>query len=575
MQQQFWNGLRAPGIPDSVNVSEFDNVGQIIQLAFQRYAQRPAFTSIGHTLNYQDVDQLSDQFCRYLQHHTDLQPGDRIAIQMANLLQYPVVLYGAIKAGLVIANTNPLYTEREMQHQFNDAGVKALVFMNNFGDKVARVLPQTQIKTVIGTDIGDLLPTGKRLMINFMMRYVKKMVPNFSIAGQLSLRQALKMGRQSPAAKPVTVNADDIAALQYTGGTTGVAKGAVLTHANLVANMMQMNANLQQLDTQGQALFNQAEEVLVAPLPFYHIYAFTVHLMSAVFNGNHNILIANPRDTDLFIRALQPWRPTIFVGLNTLFVALMQNPKFKQLDFSALKATNSGGTALADDTAKRWTAVTGSVIGEGYGLTECSPIVCVSGCGDFVNAKSVGLPLPNTALKVVDLQGQELPLGQAGELCVKGPQVMQGYWNRREDSLAVFDEQGWFKTGDIAIIDDKGVVSIVDRLKDIVIVSGFNVYPNEIEGVVLSHPDVEHAAVIGVNDDNTGEAVMLFVVPAHPRLSKETLLRHCRAQLTGYKVPKIVEFREELPMTPIGKVLRKELRKELEQARDKEYESLS
>ena len=562
MQQEFWNGLRAPGIPDSVDVASFDNVGEIIQQAFKRYAQRPAFTGIGHTLSYQDVDQLSDQFCRYLQHHTELQPGDRIAIQMANLLQYPVVLYGAIKAGLVIVNTNPLYTEREMQHQFVDAGVKALVYMNNFGDKVARVLPQTQIKTLIGTDVGDLLPTGKRLMINFMMRYVKKMVPAFSIPGQLSLRQALKMGQQSEVAKVVTVKASDIAALQYTGGTTGVAKGAVLSHANLVANMVQINASLQQYNQQGQSIFNQGEEVLVAPLPFYHIYAFTVHLMSAAFNGNHSILIANPRDTDLFIRALKPWRPTIFVGLNTLFVALMKNPKFKALDFSALKATNSGGTALAEDTAKRWAALTGSTIGEGYGLTECSPVVCTSGCGDFVNARSVGLPLPNTSLKVVNLQGRELPLGQPGELCVKGPQVMQGYWNKPEASAEVLDEQGWFRTGDIAIIDDKGVVSIVDRLKDMVIVSGFNVYPTEIEDVVLNHPGVEHAAVIGVNDDKTGEAVKLFVVPVNPELSKESLLEHCRQQLTGYKIPKIIEFRDELPMTPVGKVLRKELRNE-------------
>lgn len=560
MHETFWNGLRAPGIPDHIDTSEFNNLLEILQQAFEQHGTRPAFTGIGHTLNYADVNRLSDQFCRYLQNHTDLQPGDRIAIQMANLLQYPVVLYGALKAGLVIVNTNPLYTATEMQHQFNDAGVKALVFMSNFGDKVEQVLANTPIKYVISTELGDLLPTGKRWMINFLLRYVKKMIPAFNISNQVSLRNALKLGKQSPLAKTVTQNSKSTAMLQYTGGTTGVAKGAILSHANLIANMLQINAGMQQVDQQGEPIFKNGEEVIVAPLPFYHIYAFTIHLMSAVFNGHHNILIANPRDSDLFVRAIKPWRITIFVGLNTLFMSLLKNSNFQKLNFTALKVTNSGGTALAGDTNKRWAELTNCAIGEGYGLTECSPVVCVSGSGDSINPNSVGLPLPNTALKVIDLNGKELAIGEAGELCVKGPQVMQGYWNNSQATAEILDGEGWLKTGDIAVIDNKGVVRIVDRLKDMVIVSGFNVYPNEVEDVVMAHPHVENAAVIGIKDESTGEAVKLFVVRSNVALTEQNILDHCRQHLTAYKLPKVIEFRNELPMTPVGKVLRKELR---------------
>ncbi|MBN7796422.1 AMP-binding protein [Parahaliea mediterranea] len=564
MENEFWDGLRAPGIPDSIDTSSYKNLLEILTSAFDCHGKRPAFTGMGHTLTYSEIDELSSEFCRYLQYHTDLQVGDRIAIQMANLLQYPVVLYCALKAGLIIVNTNPLYTAREMQHQFNDAGVKALVFMSTFGDKVAEVLPHTSIETVIVTNIGDLLPFVKRTTYNFLAHHIKKMVPRFSIRGIKSFRNALAMGRRSPQQKPVDTKPNDIAALQYTGGTTGVAKGAILTHANLVANMLQINAGLQQTDSSGERIFKPGEEVIVAPLPFYHIYAFTMHLISAAHNGQHNILIANPRDPDLFVRALKPWKITVFVGLNTLFISLLRHAGFRNLDFGSLKATNSGGAALATDTNERWAELTGCRIAEGYGLTECSPVVCASGAGDHVNPQSVGLPLPNTALKLIDARGAEIVTpGKAGELCIKGPQVMKGYWNQPEATKEVLDEEGWFKSGDIATIDEDGVVRIVDRVKDLVIVSGFNVYPNEIESVVTAHPSVEHAAAIGVEDEKTGEAVKLFVVRSDPELTQSQLLAYCREQLTAYKVPKIIEFRTELPMTPVGKVLRKELRAEV------------
>jgi long-chain acyl-CoA synthetase len=567
MDAAFWDGLRAPGIPNTVDTEAYNNVLEIIEQAFAEHAQRPAFTGINHTLSYAEIDQLSDAFCRYLQHNTNLKPGDRIAIQMANLLQYPVVIYGALRAGLVVVNTNPLYTAREMRHQFKDSGAKALIFMSTFGDSVAEVIADTDIETVIVTNLGDLLPTGKRLLFNFVAKHVKKMVPSYDLPQQLQLRDVLAQGKKAPARQSVSPKRDDLAMLQYTGGTTGAAKGAMLSHGNLVANMMQINGILEQHNEHGQPLFDKTKsENIVAPLPLYHIYAFSMHLMSAAYNGQHNILIANPRDANTFVRALKPWKINVFIGLNTLFVSLLKHPEFRKLDFSGLKATNSGGTALVPDTASRWRELTGCNIGEGYGLTECSPVVSASGAGAFINPESVGLPVPNTALKTVDSDGKETALGEPGELCVKGPQVMQGYWQRPDATAEVIDEDGWFHTGDIATIDEQGIVRIVDRLKDMVLVSGFNVFPNEIENVVLEHPQVELAAAIGVKDDKTGEAVKLFVVPTDPTLTKETLLSYCREQLTAYKIPKYIEFRDELPMTPVGKVLRKELRKETEEA---------
>jgi len=560
MNKEFWHGRRAPGIADQIDLTRYNNLVEVIEEAFKNNGDKNAYTGIGHTLTYADLDRLSDQFCRYLQYHTDLKPGDRIAIQMANLLQYPVVVYGALRAGLVIVNTNPLYTEREMLHQFKDSGAKALVFMQTFGDKVEKILSQTAIKTVISTNLADLHPFGKRIAVKFLAKYVKKIVPDYNISSETSFRSVLAMGNNSPPAITINASSEDCAVLQYTGGTTGVAKGAILSHKNLIANMLQINTGLEQVDENAQPLLNKGEEIIITPLPLYHIYAFTVHLMSAASLGNHNILVANPRDPKLFVKAIKAWPFTVFVGLNTLFVALMKQASFRQLDFSQLKVTISGGTALASDTELRWSKLTGCRIGEGYGLTECAPVVCSSASGDFTYPGSIGLPVAGTSLKIVDVDANELPFGEAGELCVKGPQVMSGYWNVSKEECDAFDQDDWFKTGDIATIDDEGIVRIIDRLKDMVIVSGFNVYPNEIEAVVVEHPLVEQAAVIGVEDKVTGEAVKLFVVAKQSSLDEKTLLEFCRTHLTAYKVPKLVEFRDELPMSPIGKVLRKELR---------------
>jgi len=560
MNKEFWHGRRAPGIADQIDLNRYNNLVEVIQAAFKNNADKNAFTGIGHTLTYADIDRLSDHFCRYLQHHTDLKPGDRIAIQMANLLQYPVALYGALRAGLVIVNTNPLYTEREMLHQFKDSGAKAIVFMQTFGDKVEKVLSQTVITTVISTNLADLHPFGKRIAVNFLAKHVKKIVPDYNISAETAFRNALKLGKNSPAAIPVNANSEDCAVLQYTGGTTGVAKGAMLSHKNLIANMLQINTVLSQVDDNAQPVLNKGEEIIITPLPLYHIYAFTVHLMSAASLGNHNILVANPRDAALFVKAIKAWPFTVFVGLNTLFVSLMNQPSFRRLDFSQLKATISGGTALASDTESRWHELTGCRIGEGYGLTECAPVVCSSAFNEFTYPGSIGVPVAGTSLKVVDINANELPFGEAGELCIKGPQVMSGYWNISKAECNAFDQDAWFKTGDIATIDDEGIVRIIDRLKDMVIVSGFNVYPNEIEAVVVEHPLVEQAAAIGVKDELTGEAVKLFVVAKQSSLDEKAVLDFCRAQLTAYKVPKLIEFRTELPMSPIGKVLRKELR---------------
>lgn len=560
MDKSFWNGKRAPGIPDEPVSPRFDNLVQYIDQALGEFSDKPAFTGLGHTLSYTDIDRLSDAFCRYLQHCTDLEPGDRIAIQMANLPQYPVVLYGALRAGLVIVNTNPLYTTREMEHQFRDADVKALVFMNMFGDRVQQALDRFPIANLIVTDASDLLPPGKRHLVALVTRYIKKVIPKFDLPGCRSLRHALSLGQSSAPRRAVQTTPDDLALLQYTGGTSGTPKGAMLTHQCLIANMRQLQSVLMQVDDQGNPLIVKGQEILVTPLPLYHIYAFTVHMLVALCGGHHNLLIANPRDTQTFVKALQPWDFTLFFGIDTLFTALAQNDEFKKMDFSSLKATNSGGTTLKPETNKLWHSVTGCEISEGYGLTECSPVVCTNGNGNAIHHGTVGLPVPGTAVKVVDKQGDELTIGEAGELCVSGPQVMKGYWKKSEATDEAFDPDGWFKTGDVAIINDQGVVRIIDRLKDVVLVSGFNVYPNEIENVVVSHPAIEQAAAIGVADDKSGEAVKLFVVANDPKFTEADLLEYCRHNLTAYKIPRHVEFRDELPMTAVGKVLRKDLR---------------
>ncbi len=568
MEASFWDGKRAPGVKDTIDLSAYDSVVEVIENSFKRYADRPAFTSIGYTLTYRQIDEYSAAFANYIQNHTTLKPGDSIAIQMPNILQYPIAMYGSLRAGLRVVNTNPLYTEREMLHQFNDSGAKALICMDVFAKSVQNVKDQTGIKHIIVTSLADMLPGLKRIVINAAAKHIKKMVPAYSLPEAVSFRKALKLGKGKAFQANHMKNPHDTIILQYTGGTTGVAKGAELTNRNLVANMLQSASVLGQKTADGSGMKGDGQAVIVAPLPLYHIYSFTVHLMALFELGDHSVLIANPRDTETFIRFMKPWKLTGVVGLNTLFVSLMASPRFKELDFSQMKLTLSGGTALVDDTAKRWKEMTGSGVSEAYGLTECSPAVTMNPANGLERMGTVGQAMPGTALKCIDDNGDEVAIGERGELCVKGPQVMKGYWNRPEATRDSFTPDGeWLRTGDVAVIDEDGFVKIVDRIKDLILVSGFNVYPNEIEDVVAGHPGVENCAVIGVPDDKTGEAVKLFVVATDANLTAEDVKNYCKDKLTGYKLPRQIEFRDELPMTPVGKILRRELKDEEEAKR--------
>jgi len=559
MQPDFWNDKRPAGVPLDIDMGEFKSVIEVFERSCKKFADRPAFSNMGVTLTYAELERQSAAFAGYLQAHTDLVPGDRIAVQMPNVLHYPIAVFGALRAGLIVVNTNPLYTEREMRHQFKDSGARALVYLNMFGKRVQEVLPDTGIEYLIEAKMGDLLPAAKGWLINTVVDKLKKMVPAYQLPQAVSFKQVLREGR-SLSHKPVPLSLDDIAVLQYTGGTTGLAKGAMLTHANLVANMLQVLACFSQHGPDGQKMIKEGQEVMIAPLPLYHIYAFTANCMCMMVTGNHNVLITNPRDIAGFIKELGKWRFSGLLGLNTLFVALMDHPGFRQLDFSALKVTNSGGTALVKATAERWESLTGCRIVEGYGLTETSPVASTNPYGQLARLGTVGIPVAGTAFKVIDDDGNELPLGERGELCIKGPQVMRGYWQQPEATAQTLDAQGWLKTGDIAVIDPDGFTRIVDRKKDMIIVSGFNVYPNEIEDVIMGHPQVANCAAIGVPDERSGEAVKLFVVPREGGLSVDELKAYCKANFTGYKVPKHIVLRESLPMTPVGKILRRELR---------------
>ena len=559
MQADFWNDKRPAGVPSTIDMKAYTSVVDVFERCCKRFADRPAYSNLGVTLSYADLERHSAAFAAWLQQHTELVPGDRIAVQMPNVLQYPIAVFGAMRAGLIVVNTNPLYTEREMRHQFKDSGARALVYLNMFGKRVQEVLHDTGIEYLIEAKMGDMLPALKGWLINTVVDKVKKMVPAYHLPQAVSFKQVLRQGR-GLGHKPVSQALDDVAVLQYTGGTTGLAKGAMLTHGNLVANMLQVLACFGQRGADGQPLIKEGQEVMIAPLPLYHIYAFTANCMCMMVTGNHNVLITNPRDIPGFIKELGKWRFSALLGLNTLFVALMDNPGFKSLDFSALKVTNSGGTALVKATAERWEALTGCRIVEGYGLTETSPVASTNPYGQLARLGTVGMPVPNTAFKVIDDAGIEQALGERGELCIKGPQVMKGYWQQPEATAQALDADGWFKTGDIAIIDPDGFTRIVDRKKDMIIVSGFNVYPNEIEDVVMNHPQVANCAAIGVPDERSGEAVKLFVVAREGGLDVDELKAYCKANFTGYKVPKQIVVRESLPMTPVGKILRRELR---------------
>ena len=554
MTENFWKDKYPVGVAAEINPDQYPNILAVLKESCQRFADKPAFSNLGKTLTYGEIYTLSGDFAAYLQKHTDLKPGDRIAVQLPNVLQYPVVVFGAMRAGLVVVNTNPLYTAREMEHQFNDSGAKALICLANMAHLAEQVVPKTGVKTVIVTEVGDMLPTFKRLLVNAVIKHVKKMVPAYNLPQAVKLNDALAKGRGQSFSESSPSNGD-VAVLQYTGGTTGVAKGAMLTHRNLVANMLQvkelMGANL-----------NEGCEVLIAPLPLYHIYAFTFHCMAMMLIGGHNILLTNPRDLSAVVKDLAKYRFTGFVGLNTLFVALCNNEDFRKLDFSSLKLTVSGGMALQLATAERWKEVTGCAICEGFGMTETSPVATVNPFS-AIQLGTIGIPVPSTLCRIVNDDGQELAIGEIGELCVKGPQVMKGYWQRQEATDEILDAGGWLKTGDIGLIQEDGYLRIVDRKKDMILVSGFNVYPNELEDVLATLPGVLQCAAIGIPDEKSGEAIKVFVVvKPGESLTKEQVMEHMRANLTGYKVPRAVEFRDVLPTTNVGKILRRELRDE-------------
>ena len=533
-------------------VDRYTDAVKMIEHAFRTFKDKPAYTCTGHTLTFAELDQLSLQFATYLQHELGLQFGDRIAIQLPNILQFPVAFYGALRAGLVIVNTNPLYTPREIKYQLIDSGARALVVLSNVARNAAQVIEETPVEKVIVTNFADLHPQPKRWIINFVVKKIKKLVPPFSFKNSVPFRNAIQANTKALQV-PTDTNADTLMILQYTGGTTGVAKGAMLTHGNMLSNVWQMVTHMPNT-------FEEGREVFIACLPLYHIYALNLHALAGFSQGCHNILIPNPRDLEAFVKTLQNVKMTVFIGLNTLFNALCRFKPFTELDFSQLKTTSSGGMALTEGAAKLWLEITRCPVSEGYGLTEASPVVSGNKKG-AIQQGTIGVPLPETEIKIIDEQGNALGIDQPGELCVRGPQVMAGYWQKPEETKNVLSEDGWLKTGDIALLQADGYLRIVDRKKDMISVSGFKVFPNEVEDVVCQHPNIVEAAAIGIADQDSGEVVKLFVVTdKETTLTTEEVRSFCKERLTPYKVPKLVEFRASLPKSNVGKILRRELR---------------
>ncbi|MDZ7622424.1 MAG: long-chain-fatty-acid--CoA ligase [Candidatus Competibacteraceae bacterium] len=551
--EKIWLKEYPPGVPAEVDLSEFASLKDILEKSCQRFADLPAYSNMGVTLRYREVDRLSRDFGAYLQ-RLGLAKGERVAIMMPNTLQYPVALFGALRAGLTVVNVNPLYTPRELEHQLIDSGAAAIVVIENFAHTLQEVVGKTAVKTVITTQLGDLFPFFKRVLVNAVVKYVKKMVPAWNIPGATSFRQALSEGAARTLVD-VPLNHGDLAFLQYTGGTTGVAKGAMLTHGNLVANLQQASAWLDSESKPG-------EETVITALPLYHIFSLTANCLTFMKVGGHNVLITNPRDMPGFVKELGKVKFTAITGVNTLFNGLLHTPGFDRLDFSTLKITLGGGMAVQRAVAEQWRKVTGAPLIEAYGLTETSPAACINPLNLSGFNGSIGLPVPSTDLSIRDDEDRELGIGEAGEICIRGPQVMHGYWNRPDETAKVMTPDGYLRTGDIGIVDERGYTRIVDRKKDMILVSGFNVYPNEIEDVAALHPGVLEAAAVGVPDEKTGEAVKLVVVKKDPALTAEALIAHCRQHLTSYKVPRRVEFRAELPKTNVGKILRRLLRED-------------
>ena len=547
-----WLASYPPGVPARINVDEYRSIAHVLEAACERFSHRPAFENMGKVLTYADVDRLSRQFASYLLNELKLQRGDRVAIMLPNVLQYPIAIFGVLRAGLTVVNTNPMYTARELRHQLQDAGASAIVVLDNFASTLAEVLHDTPVAHIITTGLGDLLGFPKSAVVNLVLRHVKKMVPPYSIPHAVRFNKALAAGARKPPPK-VEIGHGDIAFLQYTGGTTGVAKGAMLTHGNMVANMQQSSAWL-------GASAREGEEVIVTAIPLYHIFALTANCLVFMKFGGLNHLVTNPRDMPGFVRTLAGIRFTAITGVNTLFNGLLNTPGFEKVDFSKLHLTLGGGMAVQRAVAERWKKVTGVTLVEAYGLTETSPAACMNPLDLAEYNGAIGLPISSTDASIQDDNGTQLGVGEAGELCIRGPQVMKGYWQRPEETEKVLGADGWLHTGDIAKMDAKGYFTIVDRKKDMILVSGFNVYPNEIEDVVAQCPGVLEVAAVGVPDEKSGEAVKIVVVRKDPALTAEILKEHCRANLTGYKLPKYIEFRDSLPKTNVGKILRRELR---------------
>ncbi|MFY0185730.1 long-chain fatty acid--CoA ligase [Stenotrophomonas sp. PUT21] len=547
-----WLQSYPKGVPAEIDVNEFHSVSAVFDTSVAKFRDRPAYSSFGKVLTYGETDALVEQFAAYLLGELQLKKGDRVALMMPNCLQYPIATFGVLRAGLTVVNVNPLYTARELKHQLVDSGAAVLVVVDNFCDTVQQVIADTPIKHVVTTGLGDMLG-AKGIVVNFVLKYIKKMVPNYSLRGAIRFNQALKLGSRHTLPK-VEIDHDDVAFLQYTGGTTGVAKGAMLTNRNLVANMQQASAWI------SASGIEMGKEVIITALPLYHIFALTANGLVFMKFGGCNYLITNPRDMKGFVKELKATRFTAITGVNTLFNGLLNTPGFDEVDFSSLKVTLGGGMAVQRAVAERWKKVTGVTLVEAYGLTETSPAACINPLNLAEYNGAIGLPIPSTDACVKDDAGKTLSAGEVGELCIKGPQVMKGYWQRPEDTAQAVDAEGWLHTGDMARMDEQGFFYIVDRKKDMILVSGFNVYPNEVEDVIAMMPGVLEVAAVGVPDEKSGEVVKVVIVKKDPNLTAEMVKEHARANLTGYKHPRIVEFRKELPKTNVGKILRRELR---------------
>ncbi|OEU65112.1 MAG: long-chain-fatty-acid--CoA ligase [Desulfobacterales bacterium PC51MH44] len=550
--EKIWQKNYQDGVPLDINPRENNSIPEIMENAFKKFPNLPAYHNMGKTITFSELETESNKFGSYLQNQLGLKQGDRVALMLPNILQYPIALFGILQAGLVAVNINPLYTARELEHQLQDSGARVIVIFANSAHILGKVLEKTDVKHVITTEIGDLLKFPKSLIVNFVIKHIKKMVPDWNIPYAISFKDALRKGNPLKI-RPVSNHSEDIAFLQYTGGTTGISKGAILTHGNIVANITQARAWI-------KTLVHEGKEIIITPLPLYHIFSLTANCLTYSSIGALNVLITNPKDIPSFVKELKKWDFTAITGVNTLFNALLNNAEFKDVNFKALKVVLGAGMAVQKPVAEAWQKITGKPLLEAYGLTETSPAACMNPVNLPAYNGFVGLPISSTIVSIKDADENDLPIGEIGEICIKGPQVMKEYWQQPEETKKVMTADGFFKTGDLGFMNEDGFVKIVDRKKDMIIVSGFNVYPNEIEEIVVGHDKVLECAAIGVPDEKCGEAVKLFIVKKEPSLSENELRSFCKEKLAGYKVPKFIEFRQKLPKSNVGKILRRELR---------------